>query len=309
VSAPVAPVIAPEQAAAWGMGSGLLRGVAILGDSFYDEYQGTDARGGDYHGVTFNLVELLARNRGLPLGDWGDWGEPRRVGYAYNWARSGATSTTLVEMGQHLGAAEQITAGQVTFVFIGIGANDFSPFYGDFYARIYDGSMSDAELADKVAAAVANVTLAVDTVQQAGAQGVAITLFTQWDLDPTVQQMYPDVSRRQRVAQAIEAVNAGLQAMAAARGVAVVNQNKLGMTLLPRLDAEGSLDVGGEQIDFLRHGDEPHHSRLADREHVGTVISGVLANYYFVETLNQDFGQAVPPLTEAEILHEAGLLP
>ncbi len=289
--------------------SGLLHGVGILGDSFYDEYQGTDARGGQYHDVTFNLVELLARNRPFYLGPWGDWSEPRRTGYAFNWARSGATSKTMIEMGQHTGVAAQIAAGDVTFVFIGIGANDFSPFYGDFYERIYSGAMSDEELEAKIAKAIADVTLAVDTVQQAGAQGVAMTLFTQWELDPTTQAMYPDASRRQRVAKAIDEVNAGLAAMAAERRVAVVDQIKLGKSILPQLDTEGFLDVGGERIDFLRHGDEPHHSRLADSEHLGTVISGLTANYYFVDTLNQSFGQAVAPLSDEEILHEAGLRP
>lgn len=287
----------------------LLHGIGILGDSFYDEYRGSDWRGGAYAAVTFNLVELLVNKRNFNLGPWGDWGEPRRSGYQYNWARSGATSTSLIEMGQHTGLAAQIRQGLVTFAFIGIGSNDFSPFYGDNYRRIYDGSMSDAELSAKIAAAVANVTLAVDTVQQAGAQAVAITLFLQWGDDPTLPALFPDEAGRQRVANAIDAVNAGLQSMAAARSVIVVNQNAFGGTLLPKLDAEGFLDVGGERIDFLHHGDEPHHSRLADSQHVGTVMSGLVANYYFVETLNRVFGLTLAPLSELEILTAAGLRP
>ncbi len=290
--------------------SDLLRGIGVLGDSFYDEYQGTDGRGGEYHAVTFNLVELLARDRGFHFGAWGEWGEPRREGYQYNWARSGATSSSMIEMGQHTGLAEQIAEGRVTFVFIGVGGNDFSPYYGNFFERIYTGDMSDDELADKVAAAIANLTLAVDTVQQAGAQGVAITMFTQWNLDPTVYTLFPDANRRQRVAQAIDAVNAGLQAMAAERGVAVIDQNQYGTeVILPHLSSEGFLDFGGEPIDFLHHGDEPHHSRLADQQHLGTIMSGLTANYYFIDTLNRSFGQAIAPLSEEEILREAGLRP
>jgi hypothetical protein len=309
--APRAAVPPPAADTSWQAAGGaeLLKGIAILGDSFYDEYQGADGRGGDYREVTFNLVELLVRNRGLPLGAWGDWGEPRRVGYEYNWARSGATSATMIEMGQHLGAAEQVAAGRVSFVFIGIGANDFNPYYLDDFKQIYDGTMSDAALEEKIAQAVANVTLAVETVQGAGAEGVAITLFTQWGFDPTLAGEYPDAARRARVAGAIDAVNARLLAMAAAHGVIVVNQNEFGQTLLPRLDGEGFMPVGGERIDFLHHGDEPHHSRLADTQHVGTVISGLLANYYFVDTLNRHVGLAIQPLTEEEILREAGLRP
>ena len=69
-----------------------LQGIGIMGDLFYDEYQADDQRGGDFHAVTFNLVEILERTRDFNLGPWGTWGEPRRTGYEYNWARSGATS-------------------------------------------------------------------------------------------------------------------------------------------------------------------------------------------------------------------------
>lgn len=283
-------------------------GIAILGDSFYDEYQGSDRRGGEYAATTFNLVELLARNRGFHLGAWGDWGEPRREGYEYNWARSGATSTTLIEMGQHTGAAAQIAAGAVSFVFIGVGSNDFSPYNGS-YDRIYDGSMSDEELAAKIQTAIANMTLAVDTVQQAGAQGVAMTLFMQWELDPTIAGSHPDAARRRRVADAIDAVNNGLLAMAAERGVAVVQQSVVGASMQASVDAEGFFVIGGERIDLLHHGDEPHHSRLGDAQHIGTVMGGVTANYYFIDTLNREFGLAIPRLSDEEILREAGLRP
>lgn len=284
-------------------------GIGILGDSFYDEYRGTDGRGGEYKAVTFNLVELLVRLRGLNVGEWGAWGEPRRTGYAYNWARSGANSGTLISKGQHTGVAEQIAAGEVAYVFIGIGANDFNPYHGDTYSSIYAGTMSDDELADKIAGAVNNVRRAVDTVQEAGAQGVAITLFTQWDMDPTLPDKYPDAEGRERVAEAIDQVNAGLREMAAERSVAVVDQNAMGSDLLARLDGEGVLTVGGEQIDFLHNGDEPHHVRLADGQHLGTVMGGLTANYYLVDVLNNHFGLEIAPLSEDEILQQAGLQP
>lgn len=291
-----------------GAAQGDMPGIGILGDSFYDEYRGSDGRGGEYAGVTFNLVELLVRKRSLNLGPWGNWGEPRRTGYAYNWARSGANSGSLISKGQHTGVAEQIAAGDVAFVFIGIGANDFNPYHGNTYSSIYAGTMSDGEVAAKIEGAIRNVTLAVDTVQEAGAQGVAITLFTQWEMDPTLPQTYPDAEGRQRVAEAIEAVNAGLQSMAAERGVAVVDQNALGGDLLSRLEG-GLLTVGDVEIDFMRNGDEPHHVRLADGQHLGTVMSGLAANIYLVDLFNRQFGLDIAPLSEDEILQEAGLLP
>lgn len=282
--------------------------VGIIGDSFYDEYRGTDSRGGEYAPVTFNLVELLARRRGFNFGPWGEWGEPRRAGYEYNWARSGANTGSMIAEGQHIGLAEQIAAGKVNYVFIGIGANDFSPNYGP-YKSIYDGEMSDEELAAKIKGAVKAVTTVVDTVQQAGAKGVAVALFMQWELDPTIASRYPDAQRRRRVADAIDAVNAGIKAMAAERGVALVDQTVIAQSMLQSFDSQGNYVIDGEKINFMNKGDEPHHSRLADGSHVGTVMSGITANYYFIDTFNREFGFNIPYLTDEEILQEAGLRP
>ena len=76
---------------------------------------------------------------------------------------------------------------------------------------------------------------------RSGAQGVAVTLFTDWNLDPIVQRNYPDATKRARVGNAIAAVNAGLRSMAVSRGVYVVDQNAFGATLLPKLDSQGRL--------------------------------------------------------------------
>lgn len=285
----------------------ILDGIAVLGDSFFDEYRGSDNRGGAYAATTFNLIEILQRRRGFDLGPWGTRAEPRRTGYEYVWARSGATSGSMISQGQHTGAAAQIAAGDVSFVFIGVGANDFSPLHGSTYRDIYSGASTDAQVASKVAGAVRNVTLAVDTVLEAGAQGVAVTLFTQWDLDPQLAATYPDAAGRKRVADAINAVNAGIADMAAARGVLVVDQNAIGQQLLPQLDSQGNLLVGGQKISFLRNGDAPNYARLSDGQHLGTVVSGLMANAYFVDPLNAAFGTGIARLTDAEILTEAGL--
>lgn len=285
----------------------ILRGIAVLGDSFYDEYRGSDLRGGDYADVTFNLVELLVKLRGLNFGQFGDWGFPRRVGYEFNWAHSGDTSTDLIRNGQHLGAAKQVREGKVSFVFIGIGANDFNPHYGDDYAQIYSGEMTDAQLTRKIDRAVANVTLAVDTVLAARPQGVAMTLFTQMSMDPKLPENYPDPQGRQRVIQAVDEINQRLREMAAERGVVVLDQNRFGEdVILPNLK-NGYFSFGRAQIDFLNNGDAPVHARLLDGQHIGTVISGLCANYYFIEMLNTHFHTNIEPLSEEEILSSAGL--
>jgi hypothetical protein len=285
-----------------------LQGIGVIGDSFYDEYRGSDHRGNDYAQVTFNEIELLVKLRKLDFGTWGDWGEPRRTGYEYNWARSGATSQTMIDQGQPTGLAEQIRSGKVNFVLIGIGANDFSPYYLTGYSDIYSGKLNDQEVQAKVQKAVENVTLAVDTVQKAGAKHVALTMFTQWDLDPQLVEKYPDDKGRKRVAQAIDAVNQGIRTMADQKNVFLIDQNHFSLTLvLPKLVDHRYLNFSGERIDFLTNGDEPHHSRLGDGQHVGTVMSGLVANYYFIDIINKAFGMQIPFLSDEEILTAAGL--
>jgi len=303
---PPTPAAEVMNTAAPGDNPDILHGIAILGDSFYDEYRGSDRRGGEYAQVTYNLVELLVNLRDFNVGSWGKWDPPRREGYEYNWARSGDTSASLIRRGQHVGAAQQVREGKVTFVFIGIGANDFSPYYLKDYERIYSGEMTDTQLERKIQRAVNNVTLAVDTVLAAKPQGVAITLFTQWDLDPLLFLKYPNQRGRQRVADAIDAVNDGLRKMAAERNVVVVDQNLFGQeVVLPKMQA-GFLDYGGVKVNFLRNGDNPTHARLKDGQHLGTIMSGLCANYYFIDTLNKYFNTNIPPLTEEEVLRAAG---
>ena len=98
-------------------------GIGVLGDSYSDEYQfyppdRTTAR---------NWVEILAATRGLDFGPYSaaSRGEPRNQGYAFNWARSDATTDDLVASGQHTGLAAQVARGEVGLVVIFIGGNDF----------------------------------------------------------------------------------------------------------------------------------------------------------------------------------------
>ncbi len=288
----------------------ILRGVAFMSASTIDEYRGTDNRGGQYAAVTFNMMEQLVRLRGFNVGPWGDWGEPRRTGYEYNWARSGATSYTLIQMGQHTGVAEQIARGDVTFVVIFIGANDFSPVIGSTYTRIYDGRLSDERLQKKIQDAIDAVTLATDTVLDAGAMGVAVFLFPHWNLDPAMELRFPDDAGRQRVEDAIDAVNEGIKAMAAERNILLIDPNEYVRELMSQLDENGMLNVDGELLDFRNPGNEPHHARLADKSgHAGTILSGLMANEYVLKPLNAAYGTDIPLLTVEEILTVAGIRP
>jgi len=282
-------------------------GVGILGDSNSDEYRADDNRGGAYASTTLNWMEQLIKNRGLNFGPWGTWGEPRRTGYKYNWGRSGATAGTMISSGQHTGLAQQVASGEVSDVFVWIGGNDFTDFNGT-YGDIYNGILSDTDLQTKIDTIIADVTLAVDTVLKAGKVRMVVVTISDKGMVPDYVRQFSDAAGRQRVTDAINAVNAGLESMAAARGIKVVDGRALVFWLLDHIDAQGFLHMGSEQIRVFSRGNEPHNGQLDDPVgHAGTVLSGLLANELFVKPFNDQYGLDLVPLSDEEILQNAGL--
>src|SRR3954468_1879165 len=86
-------------------------GIGVLGDSYSDEYQFYPPD----RSTARNWVEILAATRGLDFGPFTTHsrGEPRKQGFAYNWARSDATTEDMIKSGQHTGLAQQVARGQV----------------------------------------------------------------------------------------------------------------------------------------------------------------------------------------------------
>jgi hypothetical protein len=312
VSASAAATIAAKPLAEPTMGaaaaSTTIVGLGILGDSNSDEYRADDQRGGEYAATTLSWVELIAARRGLNLGPWGTWGEPRRTGFQYNWARSGATVHEAIVSGQHTGLAEQVAQGRVSHVIIWIGTNDFATWNGT-YQEIYDGRLGGKALQDKIDAIAADLTLAVDTIAHAGKAKVLLVTIAERAISPDVIGQFPDAVKRRRVSEAIQTANAQLSAMAAARGVAVVDSNVLLQALLQRVDKTGMLHIGNEQINVFGQGSEPHNGQLdSDAGHPGTILSGLIANEIFIRSFDEQFGADIPPLSDEEILQSAGLL-
>lgn len=281
--------------------------LGIMGDSRDDEYQGTDNRGGAYHLATFNWVEQLVKNRGVDVGSWGTYPEPRRTGFAYNWARSGATTASLIAQGQHTGLAAQVAAGQIDIVIISIGSNDFAPYRSDGYEPIYNGTITEAALTAKINTLVSNVTTAVDTLQRARRIPMFLMTIPNWNDTPLVLNDYrfSDLAKRQRVTDAIIATNTRLVAMAQARSIRIIDSQAVYMKLVGRL-VNGQMMVGGVAIQMFSSGDEPHNGLLGDRIHAGTAVEALLANN-FIEAFNKVLSTRLTPLSDIEILNNAGL--
>jgi len=282
-------------------------GIGVLGDSTSDEYRADDARGGEYGETTLNWVELLVRNRGLNFGQWGSWEEPRRAGYEYNWARTGATIDSMITSGQVAGLAQQVAERKVSYVFIWIGNNDFHLKNGP-YEEIYNGKLNDAELQKRIDHLAANIEYAMDTILQAGDVKMAIVTIADQGVAPQAKILFPNAQKRQRVTEAVNKLNARIQEFAQERGVLVLDSNAVGKVLFSRVNWEGKLTFSDQKITVLTKGNEPHHLQLEDNiGHAGTVLSGIIANSLFIEPFDDAFGLHIQLLTDEEILHNAGL--
>jgi len=280
-------------------------GFAVIGDSGTDEYRADDNRGGAYAATTFNWLELLVRYRGVNAGSWGTRAEPRRSGYEYNWARSSAEAADIGPQAQ--GVAAQVASGAVSTMVLMIGANDFSLSHGN-YALIYDGTLSDAQVAAKIDAILANIMAAIDTVRAAGPVTVLVATLADRGTTPAFLAAFPDATRRARVTNAIVAVNTGIKTLATERGFLVIDVFEIATVMQARVGADGMLHVGPEAISATTIGDEPHHVILGDNEHAGTVASGLIANIV-VDALNALAGWTIAPFTDEEILANGGIAP
>jgi lysophospholipase L1-like esterase len=291
-----------------------LVGVGAMGDSLSDEYDIFSPR--IYGSEGRNWVERLAQTRSTEM-DFGAYstasrGAPRYTGYAHNWARSGATSATLLSEGQHTGLAEQVAGGEVSLVYLGIGANDFVPGqedtiwipeFGDFsfnfsntYWPIYFGQYTDQQVADRVDNLVRNFTAALDAVESAGAK-VAVGTAPDYGVLPGVRKAYRNPERRQRVTDAVLAANAQIKEIALSRGVPVID-------LIPFAELYYSSTpvlVGGVPV-------TAENFFLADGTHASTLIQGLLANA-FIAAANEPYGTHFTPLSGAEILANADISP
>ncbi len=282
-------------------------GIGIMGDSNSDEYRADDARGSQYAATTLNWMEQLVRSRSLNFGRWGVWGEPRRTGYEYNWARSGATARTLITTGQHTGLAKQVSSGKVSVVVLWIGSNDFHLKNGP-YAEIYNGTLSGAALEAKLNGIVTDISLAMDTVLAAGRVDLAIVTIGDPGLSIEAPVYFPDPLKRQRVTDAVHSVNARIREAAVARGALVVDSDAVYTEVFANVDAKGYLNFGGKMIYTLAKGDDPYHLQLADNiGHAGTVLSGIFANSMLIDPFSRDPNLCIPPLSDLEILRNAGI--
>jgi phospholipase/lecithinase/hemolysin len=276
--------------------------VGALGDSYSDEYRFyppdlSQAR---------NWVEVLAATRKVEFGAFTTHsrGEPRDQGFAFDWARNGATSSNMIQ-NQLPGLAAQVAAGQVEYAWIFIGGNDFLYFLRD----IENGSIAPAAapsmLAQVEATAAANFTTAVHTLLSSSPT-VRLVIANVPDVSelPIVRLALTVAPQAQPIvaatSQAIAEYNATIASVAA-------GQSRIALIDLAGQAAElstipgGSVRFGGTTIKLTTAGDNYHDFFLADGLHPGTVGQGIIAND-FITAVNGHFGAQIAPLSPAQIV-------
>ncbi|MBW2273567.1 MAG: hypothetical protein JRG96_09870 [Deltaproteobacteria bacterium] len=264
-----------------------------------------------------NWVEQLEIYVGVDLGPTateagepgGAWGEPRRTLFQYNWARNGANSNTLLSAGQHTGVSSVAASDGVEYGVLFIGANDFFP-SSAAYQGIYNGTWTQLQIDSHVAGVLTNINTVLDEMQSAGLPMVILNV-PDYGIAPAVAVLLPNAAGRQLVTDAIDGLNASIDAEAQARGMVVVD---IGAGLVSIFGTHASpitsLLVGNVAIDLTASdtagGANPTAGFVHDGVHPNTVLQGIVANTV-MEALNIGFGVGLTLFSEAEILDHRGI--
>jgi|GEM_PF-1645847 len=288
-------------------------GFGVLGDSLSDEYEH------ETYSYARNWVELLASESHFDLGRHEtssgsalQWGEPRRAGYEYNWARSGATSDSLLKTGQHTGLAKQVQQRQVRHAILAIGQNDFHPDpegYRDgdevAYDHIYHGTWSAQDISDYVSTVSTNIQTAMVTLLADGVDLVVANI-ADYGFSPIVRQLYTNATMRDQVTNVINQVNQQIDSLVQQHHVTLVDLAGFAAAVYgTNTQTIDSQQIGGVRI-TNDSGVEGTHAFVVDGIHPHTVPQAALANL-FMEGMNQGYGLGLNQYSEQEMVEFAGL--
>jgi len=293
---------------------GPIGGFGVVGDSLSDEYAQ------ETYSYARNWVELLGSESHFDLGrhetESGNplqWGEPRREGYEYNWARSGANSDSLLKSGQHTGLAKQIQQRQVRHAVLAIGQNDFHPDpegYADgdavAYDHIYHGTWSSQDISSYVNTVATNIETAMTTLLADGVN-LVVSNVADYGFSPVVRGLYSSASMRDRVTGVINQLNQQIDALAQQYHVTMVDLAGFATGVFgTNTQPISSQHIGGIVI-TNDSGTAATHAFVHDGIHPHTVTQAALANL-FMEGMNRGYGLGLDSYNEQEMVEFAGLV-
>ena len=253
-------------------------------------------------------MEILVATRGLDFGEFTqlDRGAPRYQGFAYNWARSDATTSDLIAEGQHLGLAAQISRGEVDTAVIFIGGNDL------IHALKSADPMKALE--GLVSTMASNVETALDAILQAHPRA-RVVIATVPDLRHLPEFRRP-LEEGSLASSLVDAYSAALRQYNAQLRMLALHPRRLARVALVDLyfttrlvDAisDEHVVVAGRKVDRIHPSNDLDHFFLADERHIGTVGQALFARM-ILEALNAKFAARFSSLEEPEILEFAASL-
>lgn len=291
-----------------------IHALGAMGDSLSDEYAE------ESYAYAANWLEQLALYRGLDVGPTAaqagqpgnTWGEPRRTGYRFNWARSGDDSHDLLAHGQHTGLATLVSQYGLTNAVLIIGANDFYPLPlpGYAYYEIYQGRWTQQQINAYTDQIIANLEQALDAVLPTG---VSLVLCNVPDYGVTIwpRVLFPDPAKRDRVTVVIEQLNGGIELLALSRHLVVVDMFAATQAIFGTNQSPRETLLLGNVIIYVQQRDTqnnttPQAGFVHDGTHPHTHLQGVLANVILFAA-DAAYHAGIPVFSEAEILNHAGL--
>jgi phospholipase/lecithinase/hemolysin len=278
----------------------------ILGDSYSDEYRFY----ADGRAFARNWVDILHTQRLASFGPFttANRGEPRNQGYAYNWARSGATTTDMIQ-NQLPGLTAQVSQGDIRYATMLIGGNDFLHFVEGAATGVIPPSQIPAALTQVTTTAISNVETAVGTLLQASPT-VKLVVFTIDVTDLPIAHVVGSTPQGQQLlaitGQAVDQFNAAIKQIAASSNRIVLDDLA---ALIHQVGSNptGTLNFGGTTISLTTVGTDYHNFFLPDGIHPGTVGQTILADS-IVQALDGQFNIQLFPVTPQEGIRYAKMV-
>jgi hypothetical protein len=234
------------------------------------------------------------------------------MGYEFDWARAGATSATLLEMGQQTAMAQLVTDGRVSHAVLLIGANDYIPIPmpGIPYYEIYTGNWGVPQIEGYALFVAGNMQQALGAVLPTGASLVMCTI-PDYGNTPWAQEGFPVPAQRDLVTAAIGRANGHVFDVARANRVVLVDMFTAAQRLFGTTQNPIDVILLGNVPIYLRQNDTPENSNpqaafVDDGVHIHTTLQGLLANA-IIEGFDVGYGAGVARFSESEILAHAGI--
>ncbi len=286
--------------------------LGVMGDSLSDEYSEQT-----YGAYAQSWTQQFVQYRGIDLGPTaaaagqpgGTWGEPRRTGFEYNWARYGDTTGDLLAAGQPTGLAAQIGPKGINYAVLMIGSNDQLFDGNNAYQNIYSGAWSPAQINTWANGVASNIATALNTVAPTGVKMVLVNT-ADYGVAPYVNTVAVNAAGRQAVSDVLRTVlSPKIEALAAAQHLPFVDLlGALEAIYGPQTGLHSTLNIGNVaiQLQSLDSGANPTAGFVGDGIHPNTTIQGIIGNLV-IEGLDIGYGANLSLFSEQEILAHKGL--